>query len=132
MLNVTPPIVIDGDSDFDVYSTVAEACSSLEPDDLKGGAFQAFDSVGHSLRMFADGHFVRMEVQSDSVPDPEDLARRARSYICEVGTDLIGIADPERASLPTMLTALQMFQLAGPAHKRPGLWSRLRTWFSSR
>jgi hypothetical protein len=34
MSDLTPPIVIDGDGFFDVYSTVGDACSWLEAVDV--------------------------------------------------------------------------------------------------
>jgi len=110
MSNVTPPIVIDGDGFFDVYSTVGDACSWLEAVDVDDGLYEAFDSVGHSLRLFTDGNSVGIDLPADSDSDPEEFTRRLRSNIHRIGVDRVGVADLESASIPIMLAALQSFQ----------------------
>ena len=132
MSELTPPIVIDGDGFFDVYSTVGDACSWLEAVDVDDGLYEAFDSAGHSLRLFTEGRFVRIELPADSVSDPEGFARRIRSHIRQIGADRVGVADVEDASIPTMLAALQAFQLDGSSCKWRGLSSLLRRWRPSR
>jgi hypothetical protein len=134
MATITPPILIDGDGFFDVYSTVGEACSWLEAEDVEDGLYEAFDSVGHSLRLFTVGRFVRMDLPTDSDLDPDELARRLRSHIQQIGAHQVGVSNLESASLSTMLVALQSFQLdkVGRYRRWPGLLSWLRAWRSSR
>lgn len=127
-----PPIVIDGDGFFDVYATVGEACSWLEAVDVDDGLYEAFDSAGHSLRLFTEGRFVRIDLPADSVSDPEGFARRIRSHIRQIGADQVGVADLENASIPIMLAALYASQLAARSRTWPGLLSLLRAWRSSR
>jgi len=107
---VTPPVLIDGDGFFDVYSTVGEACSWLEAEDVQTGLYEAFDSAGHALHLFTVGAFVEIDLPVEAEADPEELARRLRSHIDRIGADDVGVADPESASIPTMMAALEGFQ----------------------
>lgn len=111
MLSATPPIVIDGDGCFDVYATVAEACSWLEAVDVDDGLYEAFDSEGHPLRLVTDGNIVSIELPTDSIVDSAELEHRIRNYISWVNSIRVRIPIGDDSSISTMLQALLRFQL---------------------
>ena len=127
MATITPPIAIDGDGELKVYSTLREARSAMEPYDVDDGLYEAFDSAGYPLRISTLGLLVVMDLPADSTPDPDELARRLRSHISDIGPDRVGITDLDSASVPTMLAALQSFDLEWRG-RSSGLLSRIRAW----
>jgi len=127
MATITPPVVIEGDGELTVYSTLGQARSAMESYDVDDGLYQAFDSAGYPLRLSTVGLLVVIELPGDSTPDPDELARRLRSHISDLGTDRVGIDDLAGASVGTMLSALQSFQREWRG-RSSGLLSRLHAW----
>jgi hypothetical protein len=110
MADAVAPIWIDGDGLFEVYPTVALACSYVEAVDVNDGLYEAFDSEGRRLLFQTHGNLVSLEAPPDSHPDPSELGRRLRGYIQSVGVDRVGITDVQDATLPALLDALLRFQ----------------------
>jgi hypothetical protein len=116
--DVIPPIVIYGDGLCEVYPTIAVACQAVEAIDVKDGLYGAFESTGSPLLLVTHGNLVSIELPLDSTPDPAALERRLSDYIQEVGTDRVGVANLDDASLPVMLDVLLSFQ-----HRAARKWS---------
>ena len=110
MIQPTPPILIEGDGEFEVFPTVALACQAFEAVDVIEGLYEGFDSEGRRLLLVAHGDRVLIELRPDSQPTPAALERRLREHIRQVGPALMGIADIDETPLEVMLHELIRFE----------------------
>ena len=117
MITVVPPVVLDGDGDFEIYPTVVAACQSVEPDDVE--LFEVFDSVGHRFVLVPNGMTVSIEERADSRADPAELERRLRSYLHSSGLARFGFVTLDDASLALMLGAVLSYQRGEKPRKVP-------------
>jgi hypothetical protein len=121
-----PPIVVMEGNDLVVYATLALACHQLEAVDVNDGVYEAFDSEGRPLRLLTHGIVVSAELAPNSTPSPEELERRLRRHIHEIGPARAGITRPEDAALPVMLEALSRFHRHNERAAKPDpIWVRM-------
>jgi hypothetical protein len=104
-----PPIVTDDAGDIAVYLTVADACADIEAVDVRGGAYEVFDSRGHRLRIAADGEAVSIRMDPGAQSEADELIRRLRRFIDRIGADRVGLPNFATASLTDLVDALEMF-----------------------
>jgi hypothetical protein len=117
---ITPPLVVDGDNDFEVYATIEAACRATEPEDAR--LYEVIDSTGRRFAFLVDENRVVLSGLSRVGEATVDLEARLRNYIAILGPERLGFDRMDDQSLPVMLGALLCFQRGVKPSRR-----RLRT-----
>lgn len=104
-----PPIVSDENGDINLYPSVEDAEQYMEAIDVRDGVYEVFDSIGNRLAVSAEGETVRIGLDPQQSPDPEELASRLRGRAIRIGADRVGLADPATAPLAELVNALARF-----------------------
>lgn len=112
-LQPTSPIVVDEHGDISAYPSVIAACSEMEPIDVAAGEYEAFDSRAHRLTIGVASGVVWMDLEDGVHPETEELTRRLRRFIREVGPERVGLAGYESESLAALLSVLGEFLNTG-------------------
>lgn len=104
-----PPIVCVDSGDLTLYSGFEAAERQIEVYDLE--VLEFYDATG--LRLVARparDHGVRLAVAEPREHDPDGLATVLRIFVRAVGTDRVGLTDPDHEDLDSLVSAVAAFQ----------------------
>lgn len=124
-----PPIVVNDNGDVELYETVREAETALEPIDVENEEFTIFDAEGLVIipRVAADDIHVELQDSSPQEFEPEQLEATLRRFLSQLDQELTGASEDEiwRSRLPALIEMIRSVQ----ARSRR---SRFRIWPWSR
>lgn len=84
----------------------------MEAIDVRNGLYEVFDSVGNRLALTLDGEYVAIQLDPVVSHEPEELTRRLADHVAHIGSERVGLPNPEGASLPELVEALVRFERA--------------------
>lgn len=84
------PLVVDDSGELSLFLSVAAASRDLEAVDVRDGAYEAFAADGRRIALEVDDDAVRLRLDPAGGDGPDELARRLRAYVAQLGPDLRG------------------------------------------
>ncbi|MBC7631404.1 hypothetical protein [Aeromicrobium sp.] len=113
-----PPITLCDSGNLDVFADVASAVHDIDLEDVRNGR-KAVDSRGMPLYVVDNGAWpIDLRVAENAESAADDLERRLRDAIRNLGPDRVGLPGFEAAPLATLLDALLRFQVGTPFESR--------------